>query len=320
MKGQNQENMHLLINHHFEDDMKRVLRKDILDVGYPAGDIDPDNVIYQYFVLKKRLIKKCPRQIKYADTFVRPTDPVLEQGLSLFEEKIRRGDDVNPHLNKAMANINYQDKMLFDWDIYHFHLGTSMDRDGYHVGRTGDIVYAMVTDDTTYFITLSPHGRWADKDLLDIVASNWESLLEKSRINAQNLSVDYDSEGVKRLRGINVNTILKLSNGKCYASIGGGILGNGGSTEAQMERMGLEQCVKKFEEQWDETVKNEIINECLSKEVPEVVRCDVFPHIQSYILKRVYEDKINVVNVTDGQENILDVYFPIPSLKEIING
>ena len=125
MKGQNQENMHLLINHHFEDDMKRVLRKDILDVGYPACDIDPDNVIYQYFVLKKRLIKKCPRQIKYADTFVRPTDPVLEQGLSLFEEKIRRGDDVNPHLNKAMANINYQDKMLFDWDIYHFHLGTS---------------------------------------------------------------------------------------------------------------------------------------------------------------------------------------------------
>lgn len=311
--------MYLMINHNFLRDMKNILRQDILDIGYPSADIDDKNVIYQYLVLRKRLIKKCPRKIKYADTFVRPTDPILEQGLSLFEEKIRRGDDVNPHLNKAMADIKYKDGMLFDWNIYHFHLGTTIDGDGYHISRTGDILYAMVSEDTIYFITISPHGHWADKDLLEIVVRNWENLLESSRINAENLSVDFSSSEIQRLRDKNVNVAFKLSNGMCYMSIGGGILANGGSAEAQLERQKLERTVKEFEKQWEEKVLYEIINNCKTQNIFDIYRYNGQPDVQSYILKREYDDKINVINVTDGEEMLLDVYFPIPSLKKLVN-
>ncbi len=320
MIRQNIDNMHLLINHHFKDDMKRVLRKDILDIGYPASAIDPDNVIYQYFVLKKRLIKKCPRQIEYADTFARPTNQIIEQGLTLLEEKIRRGDNINPHLNRAMTNVNYADKLLFDWGIYHFHLGMMTDADGF-IHRTGDLLYAVVTADKVYCLNVASHGHWADKDFLETIARNWDFLLSEYELPGVTPTKVFDSTETAALRKVNVNILQQLSNGKTYVPRGGGMLGNGGSSEAQQDRMQLESYIERFAKDIEKKLKEQIC-----KDVKELltsggrVKSEI-PIVHHYILDRISEDKINLILI-DEQEglNILEQNFPIPSLKKIVYG
>jgi hypothetical protein len=314
-------NMHLLINHHFKNDLKRILRQDILDFGYPSSEIDDENVIYQFLALLKRLVKKRPRTIQYADTFLRPTDPIIEHGLSLFEEKVKNGEDLNPHLNKAMGTINYSDGLLFDWGIYHFHLGTSMDEDGYHVGRTGDILYAMVTNDTLYCIAVMPHGHWADKDLLEVVARNWEYLLATAELHYENPTTTFTSEETGELRKSRINVAQQLSNGKTYMSIGGGILGNGGNTEAQLKRMDLEREIERFTKKVDDLVKEDIVKSALENANIGCLEIGIKNVVNNFILKRVYDDKINLIKVTNGSHDVIDqIYFPIPSLKKIIYG
>ena len=308
---------HMLINEHFMNDMKRIMRQDIIGKGYPEDAIDMEHVIYQFCVLYKRLIHNRPRIIYHSNVFRRPTDANLAAGLEALEAKIRSGEDINPHLSRTSKKIEYKDGMLFDWNIYHFHLGLEMESDNYS-SRTGDVLYAYVTENAVYCLTIAPHGQWEDKELLEIIVRNWKKLLSKYEIDGEIETISDSKADIKAFRAGNINSMIKLSNGKTYVSMGGGFMTNGYSTSAMMSHGYMIRFVQMLKQvAYKETYR---FFESLFGKWLEIPHGVIFPYVYQFILRRTSEERIGVVQVKEDRSEKLIYEHQFPSLKKVIYG
>jgi hypothetical protein len=187
------------------------------------------DLIYTYANLRQRMVDAKPRQILYANSFERIAD--YEDGLKLLESKILAGDNLTPHLSRQIFNPRQQDGMLFDFGIYHLHLGVNPDlkHSGLIQGRK-KILYCLVDDEFAYFLVIDDHGRWNDLDLLRTIKGSFPQKLETWEMkNVVELSYNPTENERLELRKSGVNTPIELD-GKFYISPGGGI--NTASTSA----------------------------------------------------------------------------------------
>ena len=166
-------------------------------------------------------------------------------GYDALIDKFVRGESVMQHMSKQIRGLKFQDKMLFDWGIHHFHLDTTIEADGF-VKQHDEIVYAIVSDSDVYVIAVLDHEHWADKNLLEVVLANWPHLLESYRVAGKPV-IDFDSNGVEKLREANVNTILTLSDGNGYMGRGMGITSAGTSSDAVLKTIRMQKELQKFE-------------------------------------------------------------------------
>lgn len=209
-------------------DMANIMREELREIGYKVNITNDHEVMICYFTICKRIIKATPRCVHEAKGLVVPSS--RKTGYDTLKEKFEKGESVMPYLSKQIKGLKFQDKMLFDWDIHHFHLGAVIESNGF-VKQNDEILYAIVDEKDVYFIDVLDHTHWSDKELLDKVLSNWPGLLESYRIDGQP-EIDYSSKEVEQLRAINVNAILILSDGNGYIGRGMGITAAGTSSYA----------------------------------------------------------------------------------------
>lgn len=219
------------------DDIKKIIINDITNMGYTINSKQNTDLLLLYFNLKKRLVEKKTRSIKKSKEFCCPL--YLNQGLKNLENKIKNGESIWQHLSRKIICLDYNDKMLYDWGIYHLHLGINYNKNNL-VNGTKEILFAMFDDKTAYFIQIYDHQQWTNKDVLNIIENNWPHLICNSEIPG-NVDVEYEfnNDDIKELRNANINPIIKLDSGKCYIPIGGGVTANGGSLEALDQKIDL---------------------------------------------------------------------------------
>lgn len=158
--------------------------------------------------------------------------------------------------------------MLFDWGIHHFHLGTTIQPDGF-VDQHDAIVFAIVEKDDVYMIRIEEHGNWSDKDMLEIVLTNWPHLLNQIQGTP---CVCFTSEQVGELRESNVNAIVTLSDGHGYIGRGMGYTTNGCSADASIEAGRMHHSLKMLEVQIEDWLK------ALPDEEIVDLKLDRYPH------------------------------------------
>lgn len=187
-----------------ENSLYDIFRKELSDFGYNCNE----KISYYYFLISKRLLKKKKRNIRIAKDFICP--PENEKGLEIFKQKIRDGENLNPYLPKEIDKLDYQDGMLYAWNIYHFHLGERMEPNGRFIQRTGNILYAFIdeTSSNIYFLNVLPHGHWGDFNLIETISANWKHLLCKTKLNPneklEQLNISDKDRIFFRKKGINV--------------------------------------------------------------------------------------------------------------------
>lgn len=178
------------------------------------------HLIYEYSNLCERLIPAKPREIIYSKNFIRKVD--CENGLKLLEDKIRNGNNLTPHLSRKILQANYSDGLLFDFGIYHLHLGEQQDeKHPILIEGKDDILYAAFTENKAFFICIDKHGKWGDTELLRIIQSEFPEVLEKWEYVTEPSSYPTEKERIE-LRKIGINTPVEV-NGKYYITPGGGI-------------------------------------------------------------------------------------------------
>ena len=164
------------------------------------------NRMYLYENFRRRFIDERPRKIEYAKDIDWPDECL--NGLMLLETRIRKGQSLFPHMSTQLFIPNSRDDMLLEWGIHHFHLGDEVHPNHPQmVSRTGDLIYALVEPDTVYFIALSPHGRWADIELLNIVYRDFPQLLlryEMKGLSPQSTPLTEEERRTLRKKGYNV--------------------------------------------------------------------------------------------------------------------
>ncbi len=211
-------------------DWAQILRNRLTAVGYSvdAGD-SPDFVCVKYFNVLKRRISQLPRAVVVSAEFSCPTQHAA--GVALISQKARNGEDVTPHQSKGLLDLNFNDSLLNDWDIHHFHLGTVSDQSGF-IQRTRALLFARVTDTHFYLIDVLNHGDWNRQRLVEIMHNNWpDSLCDYRYPGALGLEYKPSDDDIRHLRRAGIDIAIQVSDGTVYDSIGGGYTTSGVSVD-----------------------------------------------------------------------------------------
>lgn len=211
------------------------LRTLLVAQGWSAaeiGAIADDDVPAHYFDAARRRIAEVPRIIVLADTFSCP--PQSQAGWDALQEKIRSGQDLNPHRSLRHASLSNPDGLLAEWGTHHFHVGV-----GRHPStpgfseRSGPLLFGLVASDTFYAIGIYGHGTrsFADSDILEIIHRNWPDLIARYRVNGVTGEA-LTPEQRTNLRRANANVASVVADGTVYMPTTGGVMASGMNAEA----------------------------------------------------------------------------------------
>ncbi|WP_197414478.1 hypothetical protein [Bacillus sp. FJAT-29937] len=208
----------------FYSDWISHLRNFLNQFGYIPATEEKD-VSLQYFNLVRRLVRPIPRKILIAKEFKCPAS--LQLGLEIVKEKIEKGIDLRPHLSRRISDLNYDDDLLNDWDIYHLHLSTALDTDGF-MKRTGPVLFVRFDEDNAYFINVLGHGNWTNQEMIRIIHRNWPKSIERFRIQGLvGLEKPVTDEDIKSFRSAHVNSFIEPEPGVIYGPPGMGLTTGG---------------------------------------------------------------------------------------------
>jgi hypothetical protein len=245
----------------FYSDWIEYLKACLQEFGYPVDTLyDPVQISISYFNAIKRRIPVRTRKIFKSDVFSCPND--LEDGLRLLENKVQTGQDINPNLSRGLQRVGYNDYLLNDWGIYHFHLGREIENDGY-IKRTDPVLFGFISHDSFYEINIYSHGNWSNLDLIEVVHRNWPYLLEKFRLNdVVQMPYTPDSSTIKEFRNNQINSFVQVEDGTVYSQPGLGYATDGTAVDVSVATIRY----KKFMEHLQKTVTEDLADE-IEKEV-----------------------------------------------------
>lgn len=243
-----------MANINFLADLQEMISQELSTLGYPpALGEDIDAILIRYINLQRRIPPALVWTIKQSKELAnKPLSQSIRLGLQQFIKKAESGQNLKPHLSKHSNNPDYKDLMFYDWEIFHFHLGTNPHPKlpGF-VERT-DLLFAIADSNKAemYLIDIHPHkGGFTNQDLLRIIEENWAEILDPytlKRIIELTHNVSDNDIGILRKAGI--NPILQTPSGRVLISMGGGITSAGTSIRNRREADRLITSVHQLEE------------------------------------------------------------------------
>lgn len=213
-------------------DWLEYLRSEIAAAGYSVDATDsPDDLSYKFFNIRKRRVPASCRAVHESRKLSCPQEH--QSGYAELKSKFVNGDEVTPYLSKTILSDTYEDYLLNDWGIHHFHLGQNIS-DGF-AGRTGPLLFALVTNSDVYCIDIKAHGAWSEQELIRILHEEWPEAIANYRINGVlGLAHQTTNDEIAKLRKAGVQTMVQVDEGVVYGPIGGGYSTAGTSVQSRM--------------------------------------------------------------------------------------
>jgi len=210
----------------FEDDIRRDIAKWLAKRGHcDEGDL---RTLAMRFLNIKRRVLPMVRWTLHVSKELETTElpEKIQAGLQYFQDQASQGKDLTPFLHDKILQDDYRDLLLYDWAIYHFHLGVTLDERGF-VERTDELLFAIadLETDSMYFVDIYPHkGAFTNQDLLRIIEENWPSLLERySWGGVTPIFPSPTGDDLRRLRESGVGVVLVTPGGRTLVPPGGGV-------------------------------------------------------------------------------------------------
>jgi hypothetical protein len=185
--------------------------------------------VYSYFNMREKVPKAKKRKIIFSSQFECPKE--YTEGLKKLSAAIEDGRSLWPYVSRKIIQPNSQDGLLFDFGIFHLHLGTESDpKRPFLIQGTKDLLYCMFDEETAYFLRIGDHSLWLDFSLLEVVQSEFEHLISKWEYRISSTSkMKLATEQRNILRKNNLNALIEIGD-KSYFQPGGGVMGSGVSS------------------------------------------------------------------------------------------
>lgn len=188
-----------------------------------GNEQDKDFFIAHFNWLHRRITPN-PRTVHVPTNFQMPAQFTRE--VDTVRKDIEAGTDITPRLSRLIMDWAYTDPMLSDWGVYHLHIGSSLDPDGF-TARTGCLLFARFDDASAYLLGVFDHKSWTNQDLVEIVHANWPKTIERYKLDVTQLRWQPSSDERKKLRAAGINASVQLKDGTVYQPIGGGMASDG---------------------------------------------------------------------------------------------
>lgn len=184
---------------------------------------------YEYFNYQKKSITPKKRNVRMSKEFICPQKH--KKGLELLIQKFEKGEDVSKHLSKMARNPSCPDQLLYDWGIYHFHLGENINSQTGYIERTGSLLFARIDEESVYLINIYEHGNWSKQEMVTILYSNWPDSIEPYRISEAWSIEEFTDEEYAAARRAHEATLAKADKNAVYGFLGGGYTSSGHSLQ-----------------------------------------------------------------------------------------
>lgn len=285
------------IDANFESDWNKIIR-DELDKHFSSSEIptnDRDAEIL-YFNFLHRSIQIKPRNIVGETDVNVPSH--LKDGFDLLLEKVKNGENLNFHLSRGRKKLDYNDGLLNDWGVFHFHLGTTLENDSY-INRTGELLFALVDTNNFYCINMYDHSSWTNLEVVKEIHRKFPHTISMNILKGVvGLSHVPTNEDIKNLRRAGCNTMLQMDDGTIYASLGGGYMTDGTSTNVII-----------FSDHWKRHVRN------LEKKLPDIINNELkdisFTHSPISCNLQIHDNEICIYFDEPNLLLKINVRFPV---------
>lgn len=197
----------------------------------------PKNDIYHSMVdfmnLEMKLIDSKPRQVLKSDTLQTKKIPLkYSKALKYIECKINRGNNITYHMSKKVLDPMYNDLLMNNWVIQHFHLSDTKTKKGQKFyDRSEYLLFAMFNENQAFLIDIQKHNEknvFARQKLLEIVDRNWPHILRThNHPDAEFLNNQYSDADLDVIRKKGYCILTTLVNGKVIINPGIGITTSG---------------------------------------------------------------------------------------------
>lgn len=236
----------------FEADLAEIIvsQFDEFGISYDSGS-DLGRLIVAYLEMLHRTIPAVRRQVRFSEEIhgslgrlaATDADAAGERdrkkdawrAVFFLRECFTEGKNVNGFLSKRIVNATgpkSKDGLLWDFGMHHLHLSMEATASGF-VDRSDYLLFAIVRDDTAYFVDVRPHHDphgllWVRQDLLRIVQSNWPDLIKPNILKGILPGMPLSDEERKALRKRNMVCGMEMD-GTVAVPLGGGTTLDGSS-------------------------------------------------------------------------------------------
>lgn len=220
---------------------------------FGSSYIERQDSIYTYQRYKCRIIDVRPRLVIESNNFIVPSK--YKNAYENIKNDILHGHPLKKYQSRRLKSLTFNDDMLSHWKIHHFHLGETLESDGF-IKRTGDLLFLYFTNNEAFIVGFFSHDSWCDLDIIETLHINWPELLlefknpdSKSNLPPKKLT----SEEHAILRKKRYSTYIVVNDGTEYLAPGLGVTGNGASIQANINSM---QVIHMFNNEFQKVVDN----------------------------------------------------------------
>lgn len=218
---------------------------------------------YLYSIVK--MIDARPRRVHCSaefETTLRTLDRQYVTPIKTIRDRLESGGDLSEFQSRRASEARFDDGLLSDFGVHHFHLGAKPHPGSRRVERTDVLLFVHVRPCDAYFLDVRKHPNrrdptdfgWSDVDILNIIDSNWPEVLKPYIVAGVEGSTLTDEQR-EELRRKNVNVVTQVGD-KTIAPPGGGQLANGTNLACKLQAMKLlsqiEHTEQVIEHCWDD--------------------------------------------------------------------
>lgn len=252
-------------NSNFENDLKIEIQLKFSELGLkiPIRNKLKD-MLLDYLTIHKKLVK-----IKQRDVLI---NPELEKKLNNHPKSkevenlkilLSSGKNVNFFQSKKLFQTKFHDHLLYEWNVYHFHLSNQFDKKTGFVKQSNDLLFIYIEEDKAILLDIAKHtvGIFADTKWLEILDNHFPDVLEPYKaedifdvypeVNAEERQLLWDKGYLLGMTKVN---------NKVYRSKGIGRASSGHSILVTKTAIGILRWIHKLESHF-QTKKDEIANE-----------------------------------------------------------
>lgn len=166
----------------FEHDLKQEIHTQFDDYGVriPIRSKLSDMLLDYLTIMKKIVIPKSRNVIISPLLKNKLKSHPKENEIKLLESLFKQGKDVNYFQSKRLFQTKFHDHLLYEWNIYHFHLGNTTEKNSKFIKQTDIMLFVYVTDETVVFLDTEKHaeGIFGDEKWLEILHDYYPELIE----------------------------------------------------------------------------------------------------------------------------------------------
>ena len=235
----------------FKHDIAMMAKQTLLDNGIAVdNNWDDHTLCINYFdVVNRWFVNKNKCKVVYSKELLEKLPTLTQEerdAIRDIEYKLNNGISLTSYMSKSIWNsyIRKSDVLLKNWNIYHLHLEQLDLLKRYYTKP--NLLFFQPKGNMIHFIDVIPHPRgssWFNRDLLEIVYSNWPWLLIFIKGITPNL--DIPDEEIHNLSK-NINTIISFHGGALMPS-NFGVMSSGHSHHAASETIKLFNLLEKCE-------------------------------------------------------------------------